>query len=101
MVDFVKLKKICEDLSQKKIEILYVTYYLKDEECQEFTAATNVSKFSAEIILSAKNCKTDEKIIKAVAHELVHILNYSSSHLFDFTEQWDKTERTLIEKLNE
>lgn len=66
----------------------------------DHVAATEFDNNEVNIILNMKRTKSTTMVIKAIAHEMVHVLEGTSDHNADFNEKWSKLESKITEEYN-
>jgi len=98
MIDLMMLKKICEEFINREVEITYSTYSFLDERLREFISAIVYNPSHADIAIFAHKCKDDKMVLKAIAHELAHVLANTIKHGKKFQNKWVETEKSLSEK---
>lgn len=95
MTKWIRLQHICEKLAKKTIHIHSSTDMTDDH-----VAATEFNNNEVNIILNMKRTKSTTMVIKAIAHEMVHVLEGTSDHNVDFDEKWSKLESKITEEYN-
>jgi len=98
MLDFIRLKGLCSEFINREVDIVYCTYSLKHEKLNAYISAIVSNPFRADILIFANKCKNDEMIIKAIAHELAHVLAKTTGHGKRFQNKWDETEKLLSKR---
>ena len=94
MIKWLRLKNICEEIVEQNITISLST-------SNDLAAVNSVVSFDnqqAHIILNGLFCKGIPQIVKAVSHELVHIVLNSAGHPKDFEEKWVYYETKILER---
>jgi len=94
MIKWIRLKNICEEIVEQNITISVST-------SNDLAAVNSVVSFDnqqAHIILNGLSCKGISQVIKAVAHELVHIVLNSAGHPENFEEKWFYYETKILER---
>ena len=59
------------------------------DDLKDFISAVKFNTDRVDIVLSSK-CKTEYDVIRAVAHEVTHVLQGTSFHDDAFYEKWDE-----------
>lgn len=83
------LKKIIAKMSGKNIEIILST---------EIQSSINAATNGKDIVINGNNIKSIEDTIKAIAHELVHIINKYDEGSEIFNNKWEEYRKFIIDK---
>ena len=93
MIKWLRLKRICEELCGRTVRIHSSTELSDDQ-----VAGVEFNNDEVNIILNMRLTKSESMIIRALAHEMLHVINNNNSHNIDFDENWrDLEERIRIE----
>jgi hypothetical protein len=87
-IKWTKIRRIIKDMNGKDMEVMLVSSFKN----YPMKAATNGSI----IILNGDELKSDDAVIKGVAHEITHVLNNGldcKTNMFKI--EWDKNEKEL------
>ena len=95
MIKWIQLKHICEDISGSTIHL-----HLSTDMPTDHIAGCEFTQTDAHIILNAAQVKSLDMIIRAIAHELQHVLNGNKEHRIDFDEKWALLEKRILEGYN-
>lgn len=89
---WLKLKRICEDILKRKVEINGSTsiYGIK--------AGLVDDGKTAEILINFNILKKENDIIKGVAHELAHSILFTDTENEQHKIKWEKLEKIIKEK---
>lgn len=93
---WLKLKKICQEICNKKVHI-----HSSTDMPNNHIAGAEFDNKEVNIILNMQYTKTKNDIIKAIAHEITHVLKNSNEHTVDFEDEWRKNEEQIIKKYDE
>jgi len=92
-IRWIRLKKICEELCGREVHI-----HSSTEMPDDHVAGCEFNDDVADIILNMKLTKSEDMVIKAIAHEMVHILNNNNKHNIMFDKEWLEMENTIRSK---
>ena len=95
MIKWIQLKHICEDISGSTIHL-----HLSTDMPTDHIAGCEFTQTDAHIILNAAQVKSLDMIIRAIAHELQHVLNGNKEHRIDFDEKWALLEKKILDGYN-
>ena len=90
MIKWIRLKRICERLCGRTVRIHSSTELSDDQ-----VAGVEFDDREVTIILNMKLTKTETMVIKAISHEMLHVLNGNNNHNIDFEEKWLILERKV------
>ena len=90
MIKWIRLKRICERLCGRTVRIHSSTELSDDQ-----IAGVEFDDREVTIILNMKLTKTETMVIKAISHEMLHVLNGNNNHNIDFEEKWLILERKV------
>ena len=93
MIKWIRLKNICEDISGFTVHL-----HLSTDMPTDHIAGCEFTKEDAHIILNAAQVKSLDMIIRAISHELQHVLNGNKDHRIDFDEKWMLLEKRITEE---
>ena len=93
MIKWIRLKRICERLCGRTVRIHSSTELSDDQ-----IAGVEFDDREVTIILNMKLTKTETMVIKAISHEMLHVLNGNNNHNIDFEEKWLLLERRVLEE---
>lgn len=94
-IKWLRLKRICEELSGRTVQI-----HSSTEVADDHIAATEFNETEATILLNSGRTKSLEMVIRAIAHEITHIQESNDKHNIDFNEKWEKNVVIVTEKYN-
>ena len=86
---WVKLKKICEDIIKRKVDISGST------SINGIKAGLVDDGNKAEILINFNLLKKDDAVIEGVAHELAHSILFSDKEDAEHKEKWEELEKTI------
>lgn len=93
MIKWIRLKRICEGLCGRTVRI-HSSTELNDDQ----VAGVEFNESEVNIILNMKLTKTEDMIIKAISHEMLHVLTGNNNHNIDFEEKWLLLEKKILEE---
>ena len=79
IIKWIKLKNICEEMSGKTIHLHSSTDMPDDH-----IAGCEFTLQNADIILNMRHTKSEEMVIRSIAHELNHIIKGTKEHGSEF-----------------
>jgi predicted SprT family Zn-dependent metalloprotease len=89
IIKWARLRKICRNLSGSNISLLLST---------ELDEHVNAALSDNTIALNGMKLKEDVDIIKAIAHEMVHVIYPKIEHGQDFDFKWLVIEKYITDK---
>ena len=92
-IKWIKLKNICEGMSGKIIHLHSSTDMPDDH-----IAGCEFTNEVADIILNMRHTKSEEMVIKGVAHELNHVIKGTKEHGSEFDIERDRIEERIKEE---
>ena len=90
MIKWLRLKRICEELCGRIVRIHSSTELSDDQ-----VAGVEFNNDEVNIILNMRLTKSESMIIRALAHEMLHVINNNNSHNIDFDEKWNDLEEKI------
>jgi len=110
-----RLERILEDLCDRIVNITLTTHELTFMSTaltwqnnlaapgrgEESVSAVSFNEIEAEFLLNAKRVKSENMVIRALAHEAAHILLKDPSHGTLFKEKWKELRKIIKEKYYE
>ena len=94
-IKWLRLKRICEELSNRTVQI-----HSSTELDDDHIAATEFNEQEATILLNSGRTKSIEMVIKAIAHELTHIQENNNNYNIKKKKKWEKNVEIVNEKYN-
>jgi hypothetical protein len=95
VIRWIALKNICDELVGHKQPVhLHASTDMPDDHI----AGVEFSPNQVDIILNMALTKSEDMIIKALAHEMTHVLNGDQDHKINFDEQCLITENRIRER---
>lgn len=95
VVKWVRIKRICEEMCGKSVHIHSSTDVSDDQIAGVEFTATEVN-----IILNMRRTKKESMILKAIAHEMTHVILGNREHGINFKEQWKTNEQFIVQEYN-
>jgi hypothetical protein len=92
MIKWIRLKNICEKLCERPVHI-----HASTDVSHNYIAGCEFNSHNVNIILNMENTKSDDLVIKALAHEVCHVLENNKRHGDDFDIKWLKLEQEIRE----
>ena len=114
-IRWVRLEKILEDLCGRFTSITLTTHELEfmssaitwqknlqgPGEGEESVSAVSFNDMEAEFLLDARRVKSIDMVIRALAHELTHVVLKDPSHDSEFNSKWKELRRTIKQRYYE
>jgi predicted SprT family Zn-dependent metalloprotease len=58
-------------------------------------AGVEFNEKEVSIILNMEQTKSEDMVIKAISHEILHVLEGTNDHRIDFNDKWEKLESVV------
>lgn len=94
MIKWTKLENICKRYILQKVLIITLS---TSKDLDNVNSAVSFDHNKVHILLNASACKRLKQIIKAIAHELVHVILNNAEHSNNFNELWIEYEMKIKE----
>lgn len=95
MVKWVRIKKICEEMCGRSVHIHSSTDVADDQ-----IAGVEFDRQNVNIILNSRRTKKTDQILRAIAHEMTHVMMNSKEHGINFDTNWKRNEEIIKQQYN-
>lgn len=95
MIKWIKIQHICQKMCNRDVHLHSSTDMPDDQ-----IAGTEFNDQSVAIILNMHRTKSLGMVIKAVAHEMTHVMLGTQDHNITFDAEWKKNEIYILQQYN-
>lgn len=89
-----KLVSISKEITGKDVSINLST----EKSIRNFFALANISRYKITIYINGNKCKSEQDVIKAIAHELAHDTANTTNDSEDHRKEWERLEEVIKSK---
>jgi hypothetical protein len=90
IIRWLRLRRICSELTGKQVELLASTTLPR-----EMRAAVTVQGDNVSIAMNLAFAKSEAQVIRALSHEIAHVMLGSSDHTEKHEAMWDAMDERI------
>ena len=94
MIKWTRLRKISEDIVDRKVSINLST----DAGIDGYIALTEFNKEKVNVFVNGNKCKDISEVIDALSHELAHVNTNSRDHDNKHSAEWERIKTEMIKR---